>query len=336
MQHTFRPILTGWLVLATCLATRSLAQDVGEIFMFKAVWYEQTSAAGPELIPMAEEPYDITISAYLSDELLSDPEWWLWVTGMTVRTPGGRTEGLTPDFDLGSFEFYEGATSQQALNTRYAPGNYRVSFMSVITGESRYDVPLAADDYPPPPQCTNFAAAQKVDPTRDFTLRWAAFTGEGEREIWLHVTDPLTGEFVFYAGPLDGTETAIDIPAGMLTPNTLYTVWLSFTRYTHIAFDTVPETYSGFDAYNSFPLRSISGGTSPDPAIITGCRVLENGDLELTATCTPDRPLTVAGSAQLDGSWSNLQTDTPADSPVVLVVPKAALGNRLFLRLFQE
>ena len=326
----------AFLGLAMFLAPALRAEDVGAIFLFKAVWYSQDSAGEPELVPGADEPYDITASIYLTDEVLSDPDWDWWISGMTVRTPRGETRALTIDYEEGGFDYYDGAVSQQALNSTYGPGNYRFTLMSYITGESTYDVPLASDDFPPAPRCTNFDAAQRVDPTKDFMLRWAPFTGEGEREIWIHVTDSETGEFVFYAGPIDGAETAIDIPSGMLTADTTYWVWITFTRYTHLSYQVLPETYSGFDAYNSFPLKATSGGSAPDPAVITGYRVLENGDLELTATCTADHLLTVQGAGALNAPWSDLQTTTPASSQVVLTVPKATLGNRLFVRLFQE
>lgn len=336
MKRPFTSFLGAWLGVAMLLAPAAHAEDVRAIFLFKTVWYEQNDAGDPVPIPSADEPYDITADVYLTDETLSDPEWYWWISGMTVRTPSSQTHGMTIDYEEGGFDYYDGAVSQQALNSKYGPGSYRFTLSSYITGDTRYDVPLASDDYPPAPRCTNFDAAQRVDPTKDFTLRWATFTGEGEREVWIHITDSETGEFAFYAGPIDGAETAIDIPAGKLTSDTTYRVWILFTRYTHLSYQTLPATYSGFDAYNSFPLKATSGGSAPDPAVITAYRVLENGDLELTADCTADHPLTVQGARALDAPWSDLQTTTPASSQVVLTVPKATLGNRLFLRLVQE
>ncbi len=336
MKRPFISFLGAWLGFAMFLAPAGCAEDVGAIFLFKAVWYEQNNAGDPELIPSADEPYDITATVYLTDQTLSDPDWDLWISGMTVRTPSSQTHAMTTDYEEGGFDYYDGAVSQQALNSKYGLGSYRFTLSSYITGDTRYDVPLAADNYPPAPRCTNFDAAQRVDPTKDFTLRWAPFTGEGEREIWIHVTDSQTGEFAFYAGPIDGAETAIDIPAGMLAPGATYWAWISFTRYTHLSPQTLPETYSGFDAYNSFPLKATSGGSAPDPAAITAYRVLENGDLELTAACTADRLLTVQGAGAIDAPWSDLQTTTPASSQIVLTVPKATLGDRIFLRLVQE
>ena len=73
-------------------------------------------------------------------------------------------------------------------------------------------MPLAADDYPPAPKVTNFDAAQHVDPTRDFTLRWSVFDGAGDRTVWLEIVDGETFELVFDPGPLDGDATSVVIP----------------------------------------------------------------------------------------------------------------------------
>lgn len=335
MKHPQLPVLGGLLILLTFVAPALPGQDVAAIFLFKAAWYEQNTAGDPQPMTAVSDPFDVTATVYPSDELLRDPEWYLWVSGVTLRTPAGRTEGLALNIDADSFDLHYGAVSQQALDLRYGSGNYRFIFSSLISGDSVYNVPLTAADYPPAPKCTNFDAAQKVDPTKDFTLRWVDFTGSGQRSIQFAVMDQAdaTG---FDAGSLDGDETSVTIPAGTLLADTANRVLLTFTRYTYVSGATVPETYSGFDAYNAIPLKTIAGGAAPDPSRITAYRVLENGDLELTVTCTPDRPLTVLGGAALEVAWSNLQTTTPSSSSIALIVPKASLGDRLFIRLFQE
>jgi len=336
MKRVWSLTFPSWLLGAFLVLPLLEGQDVAGIVLFKSAWYEQDSADDPVPLPAAEDPYDVSATVYLSDELLSDPDWGLWINGMTLRTPGGRTEGLMPDFDWGLFEFYDGAVSAPALNSRYAAGDYRFTLSSVISGDSVYNVPLAADDYPPAPKVTNFDAAQKIDPQEDFAVHWVDFTGGGEREIWFELFDDATFEAVFDAGPLDPDQTSLTIPAGTLVADTAYWLRLTFTRYTHLSPATVPETYSGFEAYNNLRLLAIAGGSEPETSAITGYRLLPDGDLELTATCTPDRPLTVHGATELAGLWSSLQTSTPTSSPAVLIVPRASLGERHFLRLSQE
>ncbi|MBE7503572.1 MAG: hypothetical protein HS113_25440 [Verrucomicrobiales bacterium] len=321
------------LVLAWPHQARS--QDVAGLFLFKAAWYEQNAPDDPALLPAAQDPYDITALVRLSDQLLSDPEWYLWISGVILRTPAGRSEPLTPDFSSGVFSFYDGASSASALNSRYGAGTYRFTLSSVLTGNSNFDLPLAADDYPPAPKITNFDAAQAVDPTQPFLLRWVGFPGE-DRVIWLEIWDEQTLETVLTEGPLDGDQTSFVIPPETLEPGISYFAQLSFSRYTHVATSTVPQAFAGFEAYNTFPLRTRSEGSPLSPSTLTDWRRLEDGDLTITVECTVGRPLILEGAAAVDGPWSLLESLVPTASPASFTVPASTLGNRLFLRTFQE
>lgn len=97
-----------------------------------------------------------------------------------------------------------------------------------------------------------------------------------------------------------------------------------------------PATFSGFEAYNTIPLKAGTGGGTIDPPVISGVRLLANGDLELTVTCTAGRVLVLQGAPALGGNWPTLQSTTPATSPATLVVPKADLVPQRFLRVYQE
>lgn len=323
------------LAVLTLALTSTRAEDLSEIYVFKAAWYEQTSAEGPVLFPQADDPFDYTAVAYLSPEVLADPDWSLWINGVMLRTPSGRTEALTIN-PSGSFDFYEGAVTAQALNLRYGPGNHRFTLSSVLTGESSYEVPLAEDDYPPAPAVTNFETAQHIDATRDFTLQWAPFTGGGERTVWLEVADTTTFQVVFDPGPLDGDATSTVIPAGTLVDGRDYQATVIFTRYTHMAPEATPATFSGFEAYNQVRVHAGGGGGPPAPSRFSTWNRLANGDLELTLECTAGRPLTLQGAAQPAGPWNVVQTLTPPSSPATLTVPAASLAAVPFYRAFQE
>ena len=205
-----------------------------------------------------------------------------------------------------------------------------------MTGNSNFDVPLAPDDYPPAPKIANFEAAQHIDAAQDFTLRWVAFTGEGERTAWLELMDLTTFEVAFDPGPLDGDATSVVIPAGTLVEGRDYQATLAFTRYTHMGLDAVPFTYAGFEAYNLVPLRTGGDGGILIPSRFTAWNRLANGDLELTLDCTPGRPLTLQGAASSPGAWSVLQTLVPAAASATLTVPREALRSTEYLRAVQE
>lgn len=316
-------------------ASAALGEDLAALTLFKSAWYEQTGDADPVLFPQAADPYDITALAYLSEELLNDPDALMFLEGLTLRTPAGRVDGLDFDSFDGSFYLYEGAVSRQALNLRFGEGDYRFTLSSFITGDTVYTVPLPADDYPEAPRITNLPAAQQIDPARDFTLRWTAFTGGGERWIYISITDTGTGMDVFSDGPLDGEALATVIPAGTIQTGTAYEATLVFTRYTHVAETSLPASYAGFEAYNVFPLAAVEGGVL-DPSRFTGWRLLGNGDLEVTLDCTPGYPLTLQGAAGPGGAWTNLQTTTPSAATATLVVPQTSLGASILLRAVQQ
>jgi hypothetical protein len=132
------------VLLAVLLAAPAQSQDVAELFLFKAAWYQQDSPADPALLPQAQDPYDLTALARLSDGILSDPEWYLWITGMMLRTPTGNSVALSPDLSSGWFDFYDGAVSASALNLRYRATTYRFTLSSILTGDSHFETPLAS------------------------------------------------------------------------------------------------------------------------------------------------------------------------------------------------
>lgn len=309
--------------------------DLATLSLFKAAWYVQTQDAEPELLPQAENPFDVLAQARLSPDLLADPDNLLFIAGMSLRTPAGRTEAMSFDPTDGSFWLYAGAVSTPALNLRYGPGTYRFTLHSLITGDTAYTLALAEDDYPPAPRLLNFTAAQAIDPAREFALHWNEFPGAGTREIRLEIVRADTFEAVLAEGPFPGDATNFRIPAGALSPDTAYLATLSFTRYTLETPGADPQGYAGFEAHTQFPLRTRQPGGGPSVRFL-GWRRRANGDLELTVEAPAGRPLTLLGTASLDGAWSPLQTVTPAEVPAVLVVPAAHLGERQFFRARSE
>ena len=323
------------LVAALAGATAGRGGDVAALSLFKAAWHVQTQDAEPELLPQAQDPFDVLAQAQLSPEFLADPDNLLFIAGMSLRTPAGRTEAMSFDPAGGSFWFYAGAVSAPALNLRYGPGTYRFTLHSLITGDSAYMLALAEDDYPPAPRLLNFAAAQAIDPAQEFTLHWSEFPGAGTREIRLEIARADTAEVVLADGPWPGDSTSFRIPAGTLSPDTAYAATLSFTRYTLEAPGADPPSYAGFAAHTQFPLRTRQPGGEPTVRF-TRWRRLANGDLELTVEAPAGRVLTLLGAATLGDAWSPLQTVTPAEATAVLVVPAAQLGDRRFFQARAE
>lgn len=334
MTRCLRPWI-GALALAGGLAgAAARAGEVSWVSVFKAAWYVQETDAEPELLPQAQNPFELLARAQLSPEFLADPDNLLFISGMTLRAPT-QTYPMNFDPDSGLFWYYFGAVTAQALNLRHPPGNYRFTLRSLISGELHYTVPVASDDYPPAPRLLNFTAAQAIDPAQDFTLRWNEFTGSGSREIRLEIARADTAEVVLADGPLPGDRTSLRIPAGTLAPETAYLAMLTFTRYTTESLDTDPQAFAGFEAVTQFPLRTGPAGGSL-PARFTGWRRLPNGDLELTLEGAPGRPLTLLGAETLNSPWTPIETRIPVGTTTTFVIPTGQLGDRHFFRAREE
>lgn len=307
------------------------AGDLAALTLFKAGWYAQSQDAEPEPLLQALQPFDFTATAALSPELLADPDALLFISGLTLRTPAGRTVALELDLQAGLFVWYEGAVSAQALNLRYGPGTYRFTLHSLISGDTSFTVPLPADEYPPAPRLLNFTAAQAVDPSRDFTLHWNAFTGGGERVIGLEIARVAPFEVVWAADSLSGEATTHRLPAGTLEPETSYRLTLRFTRYSHASPTADPPAFAGFESYTEVPLRTVQAGGSP-VARFTTWRRLPEGGLELTLENPAGRRLTLEGAEGVNGPWTDLETRTTAGPTTTFVVSAGQLGARRFFR----
>lgn len=326
----------GALALAWGLAGASArAGDVAWVSVFKTAWYVQDRDAEPELLPQAENPFDLLARAQLSPEFLADPDNLLFISGMTLRTPAGQTYAMNFDPAGGLFWYYAGAVTAQALNQRHPPGDYRFTLRSLISGDLPITVPLAADDYPPAPRLLNFPAAQAINPAQDFTLRWNEFAGAGSRDIRLEIARADTADVVLAEGPLSGDLTALPIPADTLEPDTGYLATLSFTRFTVASPGSDPAMYAGFEAHTRFPLRTAPRGDLPPPRF-TGWRRLPEGDLELTLDHPPGAALTLLGSETPTGPWLELETRPTTGTTTTFVVPAAQLGDRRFFRARKE
>lgn len=310
------------------------AQDVRFIELFKSVWYQQDASGDPALIPATADPYDLTLDVYMSPDWLNDPDAW-FSTVATFRTPGGRTKSMDFDDLSGSYSFYDGAVAEGTLNSTYGAGTYRVTLSSWITGETRYDVALPVNNYPPAPKILNLAEAQAIDPTQDFVLQWVSFPDSADGSIFLEIWEPSTEQTLFSLN-LDPGETSIVLPPETLAPDHRYNAWLIFTHWAVDSPSTVPEVYSGFEAYNFFTVQTTSGSVTPEAPTITRVQVTAEGDLELEAQCTPQRALALQAMDLIGGIWSDLQTSTPAASPVTLTVPRSTLGEMKIFRLRQE
>lgn len=202
------------------------------------------------------------------------------VVSASVEVPGGTSQTLlrqTPgDSDL---QFAPDFTTKGALDAAFSNGTYTLTFTTTNGDLFTPSLNLPTDNYPSTPQVSNFAAAQTLDSTSDFTLTWIAFSaGTSNDFIMVDIADALDADV--FATPdfdqtnaLNGTVTHVVIPGGTLAPGTNYTGRLIFGKRTALDTNTVPGAV-GITAYfkqTEFPVTTLapSAACSLVPALAT-------------------------------------------------------------------
>ena len=276
----------------------------GNYSINKTSFYEQTSAADP--LPAAQSPF-------FFGAFVQSPSSGPTVTGGSVTRPDNTQDGLQ---GLGgSFFFSTNPPTEPALDAAYPGGNYTLRFTQ--TGQPERVIAMTMPALRPPvPKVANFAAAQAVDATQDFTLNWGAFTGAGANDyISLSVSDTL-GRVAFQAPDLCVpryllvTASSIAIPANTLKTNQTYSATLSFGRGFYFSTNAVPQMagYGSILIGTRFTIDTGPGGpTLADPASLTGSRLLPNGNPEIDLRGTPTRSYSIERSGSLaTPNWTSV------------------------------
>ncbi len=158
---------------------------------------------------------------------------------------------------------------QKALDTTWPEGDYTFSIFGATDGAITSTVNLSGNDYPAQaPHIQNFAEAQSVDASRDFTLRWDPFVGGTTNDFCFVLIKKARDEtpvsntpFIDEPNALDGTVAEIVIPAGTLSPGEDYDVYVRFDKVAA----RNPTSYPGVVGHASYAcgthvsLKTISG-----------------------------------------------------------------------------
>jgi hypothetical protein len=272
LRTYFGPNFGLALLLTTSLAAR--AADVEFYGVVKGQNFAQDNAAAPTLIEHEGEDGNPTFVFDAFVDFASSNA----VTGATLTLPGGAVRTLALDEGGFNRDYSDGAVFKPDLDLTYSNGTYTLFLQTQNDGNKT--IPLtfpAGDAYPNPPRISNFIAAQSVNAAANFTLTWDAFAGGLATDfIQLEIAESDTDNPVFEtSGPgqpasLNGTSTAVQIPAGTLSPGRTYRGRIFFAKI--VDFDDT--TYGGgvagvaaFLAETSFELRT-TGGTDNTPPFL--------------------------------------------------------------------
>lgn len=301
--------------------------------------FRQTSTADP----VEETRGDLAPAPHVFSAVVQSPSFGPAFTGGTVQRPNGATTNLTPSVVL---SYYEVLPTEADLETAFPTGSYQLRLLQTGLPEWVIDMQLNAGDLPPVPKVLNFAEAQQVDASRDFSLRWTSFAnGDGDDLISIFISSA-DGDVVFQAPnfcipiPLTPADTSVVIPADTLVPNRNYKAELLFGKSFYGSTNTIPQmTGYGFRLRATRFTVTTVGSMPPElPPTLNNPGLTADGKATFSVHGVAARSYAVQRASQADaGSWTsagNIQTD--GNGGATFVDPEPVGNASRFYRIQTE
>jgi hypothetical protein len=283
----------------------------GAYTVSKNLQYLQSSAADPVVAPGSPGLFAVSVES---------PPAGPAVTNGSVTFPSGTSTNLA--LQAGVFRRFESYTTEAALEGARPGGSYTVRFNQ--SGQPERVITMALPATPTIiPKIADYAEAQAIDATNDFTLQWNSFSPQGPGVfVRLIITDEL-GNLIFLAPnpcvprALDPTATSIVIPANYFRPELNYLGQLQFGLNFYSSTTDVPQMvgYGAVQRDTSFALKASSACGTAVPAKITSHRVLPNCHPEFSFSGTAGKIYTIHRTGSLTSpTWSILNSVTMSAS----------------------
>jgi hypothetical protein len=237
------------------------------------------------------------------------------VTNATVKPSNGTpVRTLLPESDGLSLRFEERFHTQAALDATYPVGNFLSSTKYNFTNDTVNDgVRSTILDFlgvlllgnPPTPTITSLSAAQSIDQTSDFMLRWNSLGGSTLDIVQLFVLDSASNTVFSSPAPfapnaLNGTATSIIIPAHTMPSDSLLEGHLTIARP-----GTINSNYAvGVTAVlkdTGFPLRTRPAPSAPRLEVLAP----NAGQFQLRLTGETNRHYQIQATEDFQ-TWSSL------------------------------
>lgn len=317
----------GFWTAATVPCGGAVNPTWGTYGVNKRSHFVQTSPAAPVEDPEAP-------AAFVFSAVVQSPAFGPNVTAGSIELPNGTRSSLT---NFGVFtSFYETSPTEAAMDAAYPPGTYTLRFTQAGLPERVVAMNMTESDVPPIPMIANFAEAQAVDASQDFSLRWGSFSnGDSDDLISVFLFNE-DGKVVFQAPdyclplPLLPTDTSVIIPANTLIKDRTYSAELLMGKSFYSSTNTFPDM-SGY----GYRLRSTQftvktgAGTNPDlPPVLSAARVQPDGKAAFDLSGTAARTYGIQRSDTLDAAtWPEVGTAVTDGSGAATFVDSQALGN---------
>jgi hypothetical protein len=253
------------------------------------------------------------------------------ITNGSISGPGTIVSApLTFNSFNGWFDVTLKWPSLAVMDAATPAGAYTMTIDTLHDGQRILPLNLPAEtsaSFPPAPHLSNWAAAQSIDPTRDFTLTWDLFRGGTANDYILVVLgDQATGAILFRTpdffqpGALNGTTTGVTLPAATLQPGKTYAVEIEFYKIVSVNKTSYPGV-PGIVAFQSYTDFNITTTATATPAQFGfGFRFFASGGGFLDSTqATPSFPVAINGyRAELTVSGS---ANFPSPAEVLFTGP---------------
>ena len=286
--------------------------------------YNQILNAQPT--PSGVEPY-----IYLAATTLASNRT---TTGISLTYPSGGVSNLVQNPTQPENWVFGGfMTNEAALQTNFPSGNYTFTVHAAASNESVVVAFPASLAQPGAPHLTNLVAAQTVDSTQPFTLRWDTFVGGTATD---YITAGLTTNWQSPAmgapGALKGTDISVTIPAGTLQPGKTYTASVGFS-HSVLATNGAEATYVYRSALTQFVLTT-------KPATVASAPIFANAawnggvfgfDL-LTSSGQKVTVISTTNAADPTPSWPILITTNSPGNQIHISDPRFGTTPARFYR----
>ena len=286
----------------------------------KTGYYTQSSDTAPTLEVGQNHYFDAFVS----------PDGTVDIDSAILQVPGGSQTEMAP-----LFSYFQGFTSQSALDNSFGNGTYSFQISTVDLDVFFAQLGLGGT-YPSIPRLSNFIAAQSIKAGNDFVLHWDPFIGGTANDFILVSIEDDAATTVFEtpyqgsAGALTGQDASVVIPAGTFVSGTNYLCYLTFDKLVTLDTSSIPGAI-GVAAYvreTSIPLKTASAG-APVTVNLAGISRQSDGSFQLQISGTVGATFTVEATSDFS-SWASLVTTNPPAGSFSFTDAAAGLTQRFY------
>jgi hypothetical protein len=292
------------ITMNTC--TNALSSGVFSRFsIIEVASYTQTNASGA--FAAVTNAFDFEAVVDLATNLTGE--------SATLTVPGKSAQPMF-SFISGEFLFFGETNTAAELTSAYPDGGYAFDITYATSNKITTITVPSGGTLPNAPSLSNYAAAQAIDASADFTLSWVPFSDGGSKDYILVDVNTQSGGLVFQSdsfgcpSALDGTATSILIPANTLVSNQTYKAEIIFINVLYVNTNSTAKValLSGAETVNETTISTGAGTATTSTLVLTNAAWLSGGAVRFDLATTPGQIYEVQFNEDLSNpsAWSTL------------------------------